>query len=108
MRRRLTAHRRAASASWQASPVQVVQVDPRESTFEDLSPAYRVNLWRSLGTSGAFESTEFELTDADVDEVLEWARTSAGSDRAYVVYVVVQASNDRGLLRIAGADPTTP
>ena len=88
--------------------MQAVPVDPRDITWEDDSPAYRVYFWRSLGTPGAFESTEFELTDVEADEVLKWAQTTARPDQTYTVYAVVQHSFGPGLLRLAGTDPTVP
>ncbi len=83
-------------------------VDPRDITSEDTSPAYRVYFWRPLDAPGAFESTEFELTDADAEEVIAWARTTARIEQTYTVYAVVHRPDGRGLVRLAGSDPTAP
>ncbi len=88
--------------------MQAVPVDPRDVISEDSPPAYRVYFWRRLAAPGAFESTEFELTDADAEEVFAWARTTARSDQTYTIYAVVERPDGRGLLRLAGTDPTAP
>ena len=49
---------------------------------------------------------EFEVTGADVQEVIAWAEATAGSDRTYTLYARVQRrEGEPGLVRLAGADP---
>ena len=48
-------------------------VDPRDIEWEDSEPVFRVHFRDSL-REGA--TTEFEVADADVVEVLAWAETT--------------------------------
>lgn len=73
-------------------------VDPRDQTWEVDRPSYRVYFHDADGASD-----EYEVTGADVDEVIAWAEDQRGS-RTYVLYVCV-ASDGLGLLRLAGTDP---
>lgn len=51
-------------------------------------------------------SEEFEIVDADVEEVLAWASATAGADRTHVVYVLRRDADGLGLIRLTGEDPT--
>jgi hypothetical protein len=92
--------------------VRIDRHDPRDVEWELDRPAYRVHFWsqpgvpagisdRSLGWTAA----EFKITDADVHEVLAWASETAAG-REFGVFVVVDHDDERGLIRLAGADPT--
>lgn len=88
-------------------------VDPRDSQWEILRPSYRVYFWQedSLPTqlkpdSSGYRSSEVEMVADDVGEVLSWA-TKAGEGRLYTVYAVVRRHGELGLVRLAGADPTS-
>jgi hypothetical protein len=54
-------------------------------------------------------SDEWQLEDADIDEVLEWVQAKAAS-RRFVVHVEVTQGqpDDLGLVRLLGTDPTDP
>jgi hypothetical protein len=79
-------------------------VDPRDTEWEVSSPAYRVYFWRQR--SGGYESEEFQLEGAtEVGEVLGWAEERAEA-RTFTVYAVVDALGERGLVQLAGIDPT--
>jgi hypothetical protein len=52
-----------------------------------------------------YHSEEFEVTGADVGEVIAWAEATAGEDRTYTLYVLVGHGDDKGLIRLAGQDP---
>jgi hypothetical protein len=65
--------------------VRVEPVDPRDQRWEAEAEAYRVYFW-SPPPFGAWRSEEFEITDADVAEVLAWAEREA-SGRLRTVYV---------------------
>jgi hypothetical protein len=80
--------------------VNVVGVDPRDQRWEVDAPPYRVYFHDVRGTSD-----EYELTDADVTEVLAWAE-SERRGRTYVLYVCTTGPAGLGLLRLAGADPS--
>jgi hypothetical protein len=79
-------------------------VDPRDPEWEVSSPSYRVYFWRPR--SGGYESEEFQLEGTtDVAEVLGWAEERA-EGRTFTVYAVVDALGERGLVQLAGIDPT--
>jgi hypothetical protein len=80
-------------------------VDPRDTRWELSSPVYRVYFWLRL-PQGGYASDEFELRGAsDVREVLSWAEQRA-EDRTFTVYALVDAPGERGLVQLAGVDPT--
>jgi hypothetical protein len=91
--------------------VDVRPVDPRDTTWEVDEPAYRVYFWRRvpqpIGLSPGFESEEFDVAGADVQEVIAWVEATAGSDRTYSLYALLRSLEGQlGLVRLAGADPT--
>jgi hypothetical protein len=79
-------------------------VDPRDTRWEVWDPRYRVYFWRALEQSWA--SREFELSAADVVDVLAWAADHADAGKKYTVHCVVEAADGPGLVRLAGTDPT--
>jgi hypothetical protein len=79
--------------------VNIVGIDPRDQRWEVDTPAYRVYFHDARGTSD-----EYELTGADVTEVLAWAEAERRG-RTYVAYVCATSRDGLGLLRLAGADP---
>lgn len=80
--------------------MNVEGIDPRDAEWEVDSPAYRVYVF----AEGGRYSDEYQLTDADADEVLAWAMKQAG-DREFIVYVVHNEAGSLGLIRLSGADP---
>lgn len=77
--------------SHEGRPVLVELVDPRDVSWEDEQPAFRVYSWRR-----ASHCWEYEITDADVSAVFAWAESEADG-RTYVVYAVVNGhSEDKG------------
>lgn len=78
--------------------MQTMGVDPRDETWELVEPRYRVYFW--AGTA----SDEWEVSGADVQEVLAWAEANRG-DRTYTLYACVP-HDGLGLVRLAGEDPT--
>lgn len=89
-------------AGWLRHPgrMKVEGVDRRDAEWEVEAPAYRVYFY---GDGGSY-ADEYQLTDADVDEVLSWAQERADG-RVYVVYVVRDERGSLGLIRLAGRDP---
>jgi hypothetical protein len=83
------------------SPVKVRPVDPRDQEWGLERPDYRVYFYDSRG-----KSSEYEVSEADVIEILEWADAQKG-DRTYVLYVVVPGDGP-GLVRLVGEDPNDP
>ena len=85
--------------------MEVRPIDPRaEQGFWGTDPVhdYRVTFWRR----GA--SSEFEVRGAtDVHEVLEWAeREALVRESTYTLFANVDRGPDRGLVWLAGVDPT--
>jgi hypothetical protein len=77
--------------------VRARPVDPRDETSEVDDPAYRVYFWAGSACD------EWELTEADLDEVLTWIdQTSNG--RTHSLWVV--RHEDRGVELIASAGST--
>ncbi len=86
--------------------MRVVPVDPRDSTWEVDEPVYRVLTWSPLPTPGGWSCEENDIYDAEVDEVLEWARHQARPDQLVTVHVRVPSPEGPGLVRLTGWDPT--
>jgi hypothetical protein len=78
-------------------------IDPRTYRWEtDPIHDYHVVFWRK----GA--SSEFNVSRAaDVHEALEWAEGEAlARQSTYTLFAVVDRGPDRGLVWLAGVDPT--
>ena len=89
--------------------MQVHPVDPRDTRWEVDQPAYRVYFWepqRPEDPHSMWVSDEWEIGDADVDEVLNWARGNAAG-RRFVVYARIDTARpgEPGLVRLLGTDP---
>lgn len=91
----------AVAQPWGAL-VKVTSVDPRDESWGDDAPVYRVYLWTDDGTSD-----EYSLAGVDVPDVLAWAeRRARASRRTYSVMVEVRDhQRGPGLIRLAGWDP---
>jgi hypothetical protein len=87
--------------------MQVRKVDPRDTRWEVDQPAYRVYFWRRLGDDpySGWASEEWQVEDADVQEVLSWAGKGRAR-RSYTLYVCCTCETEPGLIRLAGIDPT--
>jgi hypothetical protein len=88
-------------------------IDPRDTGWEITSPSFRVYFWEPQPPPpgfpdhpGGYHSAEYEVSDVDVGEVLAWAETTATRGSTYTVYAVVDHCGERGLVRLAGVDPT--
>ncbi|WP_405747224.1 hypothetical protein OG422_29180 [Streptomyces sp. NBC_01525] len=74
-------------------------VDPRDISWEQENPAYRVYFWDKESVT----SHEFEVTDSTIDEVLSWTRSRATEEGwEYTLYVKVSDPEGDGLVRIDG------
>lgn len=74
-------------------------VDPRDQTSEEDAPRYRVHFW---GETSA--SDEWELTETDLDEVLDWIRANADG-RRHSLWAVLERGDRVELVRLRGIDP---
>lgn len=88
-------------------------IDPRDIAWEESEPIFRVHFWSAfqptddlLDRGRSWHSEEFEITSADVDDVLAWAKETSGRRRTFVLYVVAKCGREMGLVRLAGTDPT--
>lgn len=82
--------------------VRVTSIDPRDQLWEDDAPAFRVHFWHDDSTSD-----EYELTEADIDEVLAWAHEHSRG-RTITVWLVQREESGVGLIRLAGVEPPAP
>ncbi len=94
--------------------MQTHGVDPRDVTWEDDRPVYRVYFW-GHGPATAdvppeqvgYSCREHRVMDADdVHEVLAWADREARGHETFTLYVERTERQGTGLIRLAGADPT--
>jgi hypothetical protein len=96
--------------------LRVRPVDPRDTAWEVDTPAYRVYFWSlpprpppSSSEEGmGWFSDEYEVEDADVTVVLEWANSRASPGQTFRLYALVHCNGTPGLVRLAGTDPTAP
>lgn len=80
-------------------PAIARQIDPRDTSWEESEPAYRVYFNESDGSS-----EEWRITGVDsVNEVTEWADQQTHG-RTYILYVEVR-QDGTGLVRLSGFDP---
>lgn len=77
------------------------QIDPRDQTWGEHEPAYRVYFWDSNCACD-----EWQLDGCDVGEALQWAQGSANG-RTFTLYATVaDRPGELGLIRLSGTDPT--
>lgn len=88
-------------------------VDPRETGWQIDHPTYRVYIWSPgppsehiTPAARGWRCSEFDVTGADVEEVLAWARAQAPSDGTYTVFLRGTDNGEGGLSRLAGWEPT--
>lgn len=74
------------------------QIDPRDVSTEIADPTYRVYFWDDTGASD-----EWELAEADLDEVLVWIPEHSRG-RAHSLWAVHRASGDVAIIRLRGID----
>lgn len=80
-------------------PVHVRGVDPQDTSWEQDDATYRAYFWER----SARASDEYEVTGADVEDVLAWARAKAEeTGSAYTLYVRVTDEGRAGLVRLSG------
>jgi len=92
--------------------VEIVAVDERDSSWEEDAPRFRVYLHHSGESWTAGATSTYDVTGADVLQVIDWAQRQAGDARTYAVALVqddpVRAHNPesspRGLVWLVGVD----
>ncbi|MEV5879974.1 hypothetical protein AB0L75_38345 [Streptomyces sp. NPDC052101] len=79
--------------------MRIRPVDPRDMTWEQDHAVYRVYFWDTAST----HSHEYQVSEADIDEVLAWTRREAESHGwSYTVYAQVGDDGQPGLVRLCG------
>ena len=94
------------------SDVSIVPVDERDSGWEHHRPRFRVYLHGSGETSTGGWTATYDVTGADVLQVVDWAQAQAGDTRTYAVALVyddkaaegLNPGYGRGLVWLVGMD----
>lgn len=92
--------------------MQVRQVDERDSGWEDPNPRFRVYLHGSGKTSTGGWTDTYDITGADVLQVIDWAQRQAAHRLTYAVALVrddkeqerINPGFGRGLVWLVGMD----
>jgi hypothetical protein len=92
--------------------MHVMQVDERDSSWENDHPRFRVYLHGSGKASTVGWTDTYDITGADVLQVIDWAQRQAGDELTYAVALVrddpeKQRRNpgySRGLVWLVGMD----
>lgn len=95
--------------------MEVTGVDPRDVFWEVQLPTFRVYFWDRPPDISAYSgpvgltSDEYEVTGADIHDVISWANRYAESNLTYAIYLLVSnLSNEKGMVKLAGQDPNDP
>jgi hypothetical protein len=91
--------------------VRIVPVDERDSGWEDHRPRFRVYLHGSGESSTAGWTATYDVTGADILQVVDWAQAQAGDSRTFAVALVYDKATEesspgygRGLVWLIGMD----
>lgn len=89
--------------------MDVIEVDERDSTWEDPRPRFRVYVQRPDGDVFATETTD--LLEADVLQAVDWAQRRAAEHEG-ALWSIALVSDDRrglrGLTWLVGSDANDP
>lgn len=93
--------------------VRVTAVDERDSKWDTLDNRYRVYFFTGdPAVGGGFATSVHDIEDAELLEVLSWARSEAGDHRMFAIALVSppRDSGDRGIgMRwLVGMDANDP
>jgi hypothetical protein len=94
------------------SDVQIVQVDERDNGWEQPHPRFRVYLHGSGETETHGWTDTYDVTGADVLQVVDWAQRQAGDALTYAIALVyddaaheqLDPGSGRGLVWLVGVD----
>ena len=94
------------------SHIGVEPVDERDSSWEDSAPRFRVYLHGSGPTTTYGSTWTYDITGADVLQVIDWAQRQAGEELTYAVALVRDdrdaerrnPGHGRGLVWLVGVD----
>lgn len=79
--------------------MKAVPIDPRDQTSQLDDPTYRVYFWSADGSA----KEEWELAEADLEEVLAWVATRSGG-RRHSLWAVAGNLDGVTLIRLEGID----
>jgi len=82
--------------------MRVRPIDPRDQAREVDDPSYRVFFW-----DGPTSADEWELTEADLDEVLAWIHQHS-AQRPHSLWATFRTADDVVCVRLRGIDPPAP
>ena len=87
--------------------MDVIEVDERDSSWEDRSPRFRVHLYEDR-LHGGYGTRAYDITGADVLDAIQWAQdTVRGANGLIAVALVGMHDGDeerRGLVWLLGSD----
>jgi hypothetical protein len=94
------------------SNISIVPVDERDSGWEDPRPRFRVYLHGSGETETHGWTATYDITGADILQVIDWAQAQATGTRTYAIALVYDdKANEatspgygRGLVWLVGGD----
>lgn len=82
--------------------MRIKSVDERDSTWERHDATYRVYLFSGGNRGGSWTTDTYDVTDADVVEVIAWAKSRLASGDRFSI--ALREGEDRGLIWLVGAD----
>lgn len=89
--------------------MDVIEVDERDSTWEDPAPRFRVYVQEPTGDT--YSTGTYDLTGADTLQAIDWAQRAA-ADRRDAVWALALVGDDarglRGLTWLVGMDANDP
>jgi hypothetical protein len=86
-------------------PVHVEPVDAQKTSWEDHRPRFRVLLFERPDHTAPFHTSAYDVTGAEVPEVLSWAEDQAGDEGLYAVALVGRnPRGEPGLTWLVGMD----
>lgn len=92
--------------------IEIKQVDERDSSWEDANPRFRVYFHGSGPDSTHGWTDTYDITGADVLQVIDWAQRQAGQVLTYAIALVRDdeaaelrnPGHGRGLIWLVGCD----
>jgi hypothetical protein len=92
--------------------VEILGVDERDSSWENSNPRFRVYLQRTQGSYVGGWTATYDVTGADLVQVIDWAQRTAGDALVYSIALVmddqgkdrVNPGHGRGLVWLVGMD----
>lgn len=83
--------------------MRVEECDERDSHWESYCPRFRVYIF--AGDGPGYPVSTYDITDADILDVVSWAQTRAGTEHMYAVALVCDKDDaGRGLVWLVGMD----